>query len=135
MRGALWLQSQDLTEAQGRQISRKRRRICKSSALKSFFLSHLWSGLGLDAALNIHDLKSIPGDEHGRETDSKFPGQRALGFTHSKNIIPTNLLEGEMDIFPGGKQFQETYNASVEQNLVDSPGVPGLGQQVISYLR
>ena len=38
MRGALWLQSQDLTEAQGRQISRKRRRICKSSALKSFFL-------------------------------------------------------------------------------------------------
>lgn len=40
-----------------------------------------------------------------------------------------------MDIVPGGKQFQETYNASVEQNLVDSPGVPGLGQQVISYLR
>lgn len=40
-----------------------------------------------------------------------------------------------MDIFPGGKQFQETYNALVEQNLVDSPGVPGLGQQVISYLR
>ena len=55
--------------------------------------------------------------------------------THSKNIIPTNLLEGEMDIFPGGKQFQELNNASVEQNLVDLPGVPGLGQQVISYLR
>lgn len=57
VRGALWLQSQDSTEAQGGQMSRKRRRTCKSSAMKSFLLSHQWSGLALDAALNIRDLK------------------------------------------------------------------------------
>ena len=65
----------------------------------------------------------------------RFLWDHRQSFTHSKKVIPTNLLEGDVAVFPGGKQFQETYNKSVEQNLADLPGVPGLGQQVISYLR